>query len=250
LDGAVKFARKLVSKTQISAMPAATIYPGVFGVTGTLGDVRVSALRQYGLLAGDREKGFQATQAAKNIAAAPQEDLGSLYKAAALSPRIFKSLYDVFQGDTTTFAKVRQQSAQLKVHIDTADLCAQTFIDTLKFAGLATVDGDNIMIAGLDAVPRPPTEVNADADDADDEPIDQDDRAAAASNGQNVATPPAAPPAPAALAQAVPPAPAAAHPPETPSGRAVIHVNVTLDSSLDTDKLEKQLQLLRRYGAI
>jgi hypothetical protein len=46
LEGAVKYARKLVSKTQISALPASTIYPGVFGVTGTMGQVRVSALRR------------------------------------------------------------------------------------------------------------------------------------------------------------------------------------------------------------
>ncbi|UPG94309.1 hypothetical protein [Luteibacter aegosomatissinici] len=32
--------------------------------------------------------------------------------------------------------------------------------------------------------------------------------------------------------------------------RAVFHVNVSLDSSLDTEKLEKQLALLKRYGAI
>ena len=34
------------------------------------------------------------------------------------------------------------------------------------------------------------------------------------------------------------------------SARSVIHVNVTIDSSLDTEKLEKQLSLLRRFGAI
>lgn len=34
------------------------------------------------------------------------------------------------------------------------------------------------------------------------------------------------------------------------SARSVIHVNVTLDSSLDTDKLERQLALLRKYGAL
>ena len=32
--------------------------------------------------------------------------------------------------------------------------------------------------------------------------------------------------------------------------QSVIRVNVTLDSSLDTEKLERQLALLRKYGAI
>ena len=32
--------------------------------------------------------------------------------------------------------------------------------------------------------------------------------------------------------------------------RAAIQVNVTLDSSLDTEKLEKQLALLGKYGAL
>ena len=36
----------------------------------------------------------------------------------------------------------------------------------------------------------------------------------------------------------------------TLSLRRIINVNVTLDSSLDTDKLEKQLKLLRRTSAL
>jgi hypothetical protein len=231
-------------------LPASTIYPGVFGVTGTMGQVRVSALRQYGLLKGDMKDGFEATQAAKDIAAAPPEDWPALYKVAALSPKVFKSLYDVFQGDTTTFAKVRQQSAQLKVHIDTADLCAQTFIETLKFAGLATQEGDGIAIAGLDAVPRLPVQADTDEDEEVEEGDDdgaeeqQDESAGAGSNGQNAApaaTPPPPPPPPAEVL------PAAAG---TASARSVIHINFNLDSSFDTDKLEKQLALLRRYGAL
>jgi hypothetical protein len=40
--------------------------------------------------------------------------------------------------------------------------------------------------------------------------------------------------------------------PATPKGsaRAIFHVNVNLDSSLDTEKLQKQLELLKHYGAI
>ena len=38
---------------------------------------------------------------------------------------------------------------------------------------------------------------------------------------------------------------------ERPSGpRAVFNVNVTLDSSLDIEKLQRQLELLKRFGAI
>ena len=41
---------------------------------------------------------------------------------------------------------------------------------------------------------------------------------------------------------------------ENPGGksgqRAVFNVNVTLDSSMDIEKLQKQLELLKRYGAI
>lgn len=32
--------------------------------------------------------------------------------------------------------------------------------------------------------------------------------------------------------------------------KAAINVSITLDASLDSDKLEKQLRLLRKYGAI
>jgi hypothetical protein len=154
----------------------------------------------------------------------------------------------VVQSDATTFAKVRQQCAVLKVHIDSADDCAQTFIDSLKFAGLAAIDGDRINIAGLDAVPRLPQETTEhgdddaeeDGDDAEDVPPVVDQSEAAAANGQGAAT----------KIQPLPPAPPPATPPETPSARSVIHINVNLDSSLDTEKLEKQLALLRRYGAL
>ncbi|MBB5710186.1 hypothetical protein [Sphingomonas xinjiangensis] len=37
---------------------------------------------------------------------------------------------------------------------------------------------------------------------------------------------------------------------EKRSSKAIFHVNVNLDASLDSDKLEKHLALLKRYGAI
>ena|SRR5947207_5442895 len=35
-----------------------------------------------------------------------------------------------------------------------------------------------------------------------------------------------------------------------PSARSVVHVNITVDSSMDTEKLLKQLELLKRFGAL
>lgn len=49
---ALEYCGKLVSKTHTGPQPESIILPGVFNTSGTVGQVRASALKQYGLLEG------------------------------------------------------------------------------------------------------------------------------------------------------------------------------------------------------
>lgn len=118
LNDAIKYARKLVSKTHTSAQPKDVILSGVVGAKTGTGDVRMSALKQYGFLKGDTKSNFFADELAKKIAAAPPEELVPLYRQAMLKPTVFKKLFDTFHGDTISKAKLKQRAADLKVHPD------------------------------------------------------------------------------------------------------------------------------------
>jgi len=240
LEDAVGYAKKLVSKTHVAPQPADVVYPGVFGVTSAPpGEIKSSALKQYGLLEGDK-KGYKATALAKQLAAATPGEMPGLYATACTTPRIFKKLYEVFHGDTVSVARIRQQALALEVHPDTVDVCTQHFISSILFAGLGTQTGDNVTLSQLQQVETEEIEQPAVTDESsgtgDEVPredvaplIVEQPRQSAAAATRNVE-------GGQADGQA--------------SARSVIQINVTLDSSHDPEKLEKQLALLRRFGAL
>jgi hypothetical protein len=235
LEEAVGYAKKLVSKTHIGAQPHTTIFPGVFGVNpnNTSGGIRASALKQYGLLRGQRDA-YEATDLAKRIASAPTEELPPLLRQAFLNPKLFKVLFDTFQGDLVSLAKLRQQASSSEVHPDLAETCAQLFVQSAQFAKIGELEGDGIKLspASTDTYSL----LNSDNDESDQIESELDSE-------NDVAPDIAADPVQNNLAGNTQNMPAA-------SARSIIHVNVTIDSSLDTDKLERQLLLLRKYGAI
>jgi hypothetical protein len=241
LEDAIQFARKLVSKTHSAPQPYSTIFPGVFGVAAknTQGQVRASALKQYGLLEGKPEA-YSATELAKKISVAIPEEIQSYLQQACLKPKVFRVLFDTFHGDSVTIARLKQQAASARVHPDEAENCATLFAEGAVFAKLAIANGEAFTIASdLSTSQQPQTTVADQQDDAilgRESAIQEPGTPLAESN----ATPPAPPVTP------TPPPREAI----SASARSIIHVNVTIDSSLDTDKLEKQLILLRKYGAL
>lgn len=143
LEKALTYAEKLVGKTHTGPLPEATILAGVFENAGALGRVRASALRQYNLLEGD-PKGYQATELAKSINAAPEEEKPPHLQKAFLSPKVFQEIFTTFQDDTVTKAKIKQRTLGLKVHPDSAEECVEVFVESAQTAGLGTIDGDSI----------------------------------------------------------------------------------------------------------
>jgi hypothetical protein len=237
LQQAVDYAKKLVSKTHTGPLPEKTILPGVFGNAGPIGKVRVSALKQYGFLERQAE-GYSATQLAKDLDAAPDDETRApLLQQALLSSKTFLEIFKTFQGDTVSKAKVVQRAKGLKVHPDSADECADIFIDSSITAKLAsTAPGDSITLIHASAASSHPQEDAANQLEAaveQEEPSSGGDKADSGENHQ-----------PDAQAEQN------GAPGRQAEAKAVINLNLTVDSSSDPDKLEKQLRLLKQFGML
>lgn len=229
LKEALEWSKKLVSKTHGGPQPADIIYAAVVDSKGPRGEIKASALKQFGLMDGARAA-YVATPLAKSIAIAPPEELQPLLAQAALTPPLFKALFDTFHGDEVSLAKLRQRAAELDVHPDNLPNAASIYATSLSLAGLVTVQGEKVTHGSTPATssnvaPAGEDEPNAEESDPGDAAVEKD-----ANPGDIVPDLP--------LEGSV----------NTP--RAVFQVNVNLDASLDTDKLERQLALLKRYGAI
>lgn len=248
LSDAIGYARKLVSKTHVSPQPKELILSGVVGAKTGIGDVRMSALKQYGFLKGDTKSHFSADELAKRIAAAPSEELILLYRQAILKPAVFKKLFDTFHGDTVSKAKLKQRAADLKVHPDETARCVELYASGMMTAGLVEVDGDQIKhlassdvttvsTANVEGEVKPETTGDgSEGDEAQEAPQTDIQDASTVANGADDRETVGEARKLSSIDQSRP--------------RAVFNVNVTLDSSLDIEKLQKQLELLKRFGAI
>lgn len=223
LGDSLVWAKKLVAKTHLAPQPEGFVLSGVVGNSSSTGQIRLSTLKQFGLMEGD-SKGYIASELAKRIEAAPAEERSALYRTAALSPPVFKALFETFHGDEVTHAKLKQRAAELKVHPEETGKCADIYVASMVTAGLATLDGDKIEhLSAIDIATPSPSPLIAEQGDTDEAKIADGDGEGPEDEAQL----------------------------EVPNPkRAVFNVNVTLDSSLDTEKLERQLRLLKKFGAI
>lgn len=231
LEKAVKYSKKLVSKTHTGPQPDSIILTGVFDSGTWPGKERLSATKQFGLLNGD-SKAYNATELAKKINSSPVEELPEHLKEACLKPKMFKTLYDTFINDTVTDAKIKQQLLNHEVHPESADECVGIFKASLIYAGLAQlVDTDKFQVLGAPVQQKKEAAVSADPDNEDDskgnEQKDGTDIGEGNQGQQN---------------------------PELKikrnSNSSNVNVNIDIDPSMDPEKLEKLLKLLKNYGAI
>lgn len=248
LADALAYSKKLVSKTHTGPQPRDVILMGVIGSKHDKGELGMSALKQYGLMTGDTKSCFSAAELAKRISASPQEEVIPLYRHAALKPAVFKALFETYHGDTVSKAKLKQRAADLKVHPDETGNCVELYVASMATALLVTIAGDQVThLASAEAAA--PAEVVAERDEpsAEEAKVPATGYPAMGNDAEtNAAIPQVA--ATAAAKGGVGVAQETAERGLVP--RAVFNVNVTLDASLDVDKLEKQLALLRRYGAL
>lgn len=192
--------------------------------------MRASALKQFGLMEGDA-MAYQATQLAKDIEAALPDGRPALLQRALFASKLFNKIFDTFHGDTVSKAQIMKRAKELAVHPESADECAQLFIDSALTAGLGTMSGDSIGLVNVDAVAVPAAGLSEDVKEPDGADAEADAAAAAkataaAKNGPgNGDTPPR-------------------------GNKPGLTVSLNVDSSSDPDKLEKQLKLLRQFGVI
>ena len=229
LEQALKYSDKLVRKTHTGPQPEKTILAGVFGNSGPLGRVRASALKQFGLLGG-KPSAYQASPLAKSIDAAVDEEKVQLLQKAFLSSKLFSDLFTTYNGDAVAKGKIRQHALSLKVHPDTVEECVGLFLESAETAGLGKRDGDSIVLAKSAVVPDEQSNTDSDEQQAESgvSETKAEDGAPAKQEpeGQRVRTD------------------------SSSHAKSGLNVTLTVDSSSDPDKLQKQLELLRKFGVI
>jgi hypothetical protein len=241
LQSAVGYAKRLVSKTHNAPQSKDIIYSGVLDGKGSNGNIKISALKQYGFITGDAKAGFSASEDARKLVAAPADELLPHYCAAVLRPKIFKALFDTYHGDAVTRAKLKQRAAALHVHPDETETCVDIYLQSAQLAGLVTSEDDMFHhVADSQVSGQAITKTEQEEPDGSGKPDEP-----------GTATADRAAPMAAIPSQQNPDPPASTTgkgDPDRP--RAIFNINVNLDSSLDTEKLQKQLELLKKFGAI
>ena len=234
LEQAVEYSQKLASKTHTGPQPENVILPGVFGASGAMGKVRASGLKQFGLLEGS-PKGYSATDLAKQIVAATEDDRPGLLQTALLKPKIYKTLFETFCSDDVARSRIRQQAANLQVHPDSLDECTNLFVESAIYAGLAKQNGESVSFNHAEIASQPaksdmeteqsiePAENDGQEDAADDEAAKEISPAGSRNVVERNITP-------------------------KTGGRA--NIDIKIDPSMDPEKLEKLLKVLREYGQI
>lgn len=229
LSKAIEYSKKLVSKTHIGAHPATVILPGVFGSAGPLGQVRASALKQYGLLDGT-PKAYEASELAKQVTSATPEDLPERLKTTLLKPKLFRTLFDTFCNDEVTRARIRQQASNLSVHPDSLDECVETFVNSAISAGLANEEGDKVRFHAA------PKLVKLEKDTEDGEENELEPESDAEERHENTDD--------AAEEESL------ADFEDSHKRAGTANLEIKIDPSMDPEKLDKLLGVLKKYGQI
>lgn len=236
LKQAVEYAKKLVSKTHTGPQPQKVIYPGVFGVTSSRGGPKASALKQYKLMKGTPEA-FSATELAKSISVCPNNEVSGLLVESLLSVGLFKTAFDTFKGDSVSGAKIKQQAASHNVHPDSLDEFLSVFVGSCVYAGIAKKDADNISFV-LDAHVQKIERKIEEAEEidevleeednlVDDEDISNDNEGV--SKGEK---------------------PPKSNKREQEGMPKKADIQIRIDPSMDPEKLDKLLGVLKKYGQL
>lgn len=235
LESALLYADKLVRKTHTGAQARATIYPGVFGSNGTGGEIKASALRQFGLLEGD-SNAINATDLAKRLASAPPEEQSAVRQLACLSPKVYAHLYDTFHGDVVSTGKLKQQIASFRVHPDYLDTCAQLFAESVIVSGLGLNTPEGLKLKARDEAVLSKDEQIENAEETELAPGGSSED----NQEEDFEAPLSFQPATERVRKIEP----------QQARGAGVALSIAVDSSMDSERLLKHLQALRQFGLI
>ena len=127
---------------------------------------------------------------------------------------------------------MKQRASELGVHPDSTAKCAQIYAESVVYSGLAVRDGDTLAHEHISSIAEAAAPDEGDGTEANPNEsgagIGLEEQQKQQEQEEE-------------LEQAVQP---------RSNSRAAVQVTINVDSSLDTEKLEKQLELLKRFGAI
>lgn len=142
---------------------------------------------------------------------------------------------------------MKQRAAALNVHPEETANCVEIYIAGMTAAKLVTVEGDLVThVASRGAavvVDQSPTDESPSGTE-EKEPNTEESTEIKNHDSEQSDVPPSGSGDGEKFTKAAP------QDTDSSGPRAVFNVNVTLDSSLDIEKLQKQLELLKRFGAI
>lgn len=229
-----QFLNDLASKTHTASITISQLNAGIFkvGANSPLGKVKCSALKQFGLLEGDYTK-FKATELCSNITMSDGEEQKKLFEKAFCNVSVFTNALNTYQNSKIEKTKIAQYSVStLKVHPDMKDEFVKILVYSAEMAGLCTIDGNTINFTNISQEVIPPIneqlhDENIEGKDTNAKIIvEESDMNDGESNGS--------------FSQA-----------NKKQGHVSnINVNIDVDPSMDPEKLEKLLKLLKNYGAI
>jgi hypothetical protein len=225
LSDCLEWNKKLVSKTHLSAQPEDLILSGVVGSTSSLGKVRISSMKQFGLIDGNA-KAYAASDLAKQLNSSPEEEVMALIRSCFFKPPLFEKIFETFQGDTVSKAKLKQRAADLSVHPDKCEQAIEQYCDSAIAAKLINLEGDNVVHSLLNDIQVENSE-NVALDEAEQDSLSEsndDEEQFFEKPAENNFT--------------------------KTSTKSGINININIDSTMDVEKLSKQLELLKKFGAI
>ena len=222
--------KELISKTTAKPTTIEQLSAGVFKMKAKSaeGKIKYSSLKQFGLAGGEYTK-ITSTKLASQIVLASEGEKSVYLREAFLNAPTFKNVFETFQDSSVQKLKIAGYSvSNLKIHIDASDKFLKSLLDSCEVAKMCTISGDEVnFINGKEAN----NTNNNDLDggvlerEEDENSEDSKDDFQEDENFPEFKT-------------------------NTNNQKNKPNIDLKIDPTLDADKLEKQLKVLRKYGLI
>jgi len=229
--------KDLTSKTHSKPISIEQLSAGVFKIKANsgIGKIKYSSLKQFQLAEGEY-KSISATTLATDIVLASEDEKLSFIRKAFLNVVPFKNAFETFQESTIAKSKIKSYAvSSLKVHLDLSDKFIESFIESAEEAGLCSIHGDEIVFdSSKNNTNSSDIAENSDIGISEELEEGKDDNEMSIYDDTDKDE----------AVQNQPPSINRKAAPKQPS------ISISLDASLDPDKLAKQLKVLKQYGLI
>lgn len=242
--------KELTGKTHTKPITIQQLNAGVFKTKANSipGKIRFSSLKQFQLAEGEYAA-ISASPLSTSIVLADGENKIQYLREAVFNVTPFKNTFETFQDSTVNKSRIKEYAvSSLRVHLESADKFVDAFLESAEVAKLCTNKGEEatfISTKQLEAKspkvdPNPSVNQESETndefeDETPDESIEENDESdiedenLRKDNSNDNINDSAK---------------------TTKVSRTSPSIGIQVDSTLDPDKLAKQLKLLRKYGLI